>query len=291
MRVKTVLSKTRASRSRQQKSLTDQQLVLAWQSASLLLGYPDEELLARVGLMRDAATRLPAAVSDPLTAFLAHLEAIPLPEMAAGFVSTFDHQRRCCLYLTYFEHGDTRNRGVALLRFKTAYRESGMLLSDDELPDHLGVLLEFGATADIAVARELLLAHRAGLELLRLALEDAHSPWALVLKAVSATLPPLAGNDREAVMKLKPGQYTPVIPMLNPTNHQPYAYMIVKLIAKEPAGQRDLNDPRVQQAIRQQLRDRREQLLKAAYYESLRDDAKVTNYYAEEVLKNAGAAK
>jgi peptidyl-prolyl cis-trans isomerase SurA len=52
-----------------------------------------------------------------------------------------------------------------------------------------------------------------------------------------------------------------------------------------------LNDPRVQQAIRQQLRDRREQLLKAAYYESLRDDAKVTNYYAEQVLKNAGAAK
>ena len=202
MRVKTVLSKTRASRSRQQKSLTDQQLVLAWQSASLLLGYPDEQLLERVGLMRDATTRLPAAVSDPLTAFLAHLEAIPLPEMAAGFVSTFDHQRRCCLYLTYFEHGDTRNRGVALLRFKTAYRESDMLLSDDELPDHLGVLLEFGATADIAVARGLLLAHRAGLELLRLALEDAHSPWALVLKAVSATLPPLVGDDREAVMKL-----------------------------------------------------------------------------------------
>jgi peptidyl-prolyl cis-trans isomerase SurA len=96
---------------------------------------------------------------------------------------------------------------------------------------------------------------------------------------------------RDAVMKLKPGQYTPVIPMINPANRQPSAYLIVKLIAKEPAGQRDLNDPRVQQAIRQQLRDRREQLLKAAYFESLRDDAKITNYYAEEVLKDAGAAK
>ncbi len=96
---------------------------------------------------------------------------------------------------------------------------------------------------------------------------------------------------RDAVLKLKPGQYTPIIPMINPTNHQPYAYMIVKLIAKEPAGQRDLNDPRVQQAIRQQLRDRREQLLKAAYYETLRDDSKVTNYYAERVLKDLGAAK
>jgi len=97
--------------------------------------------------------------------------------------------------------------------------------------------------------------------------------------------------SRDAVMKLKPGQYTPIIPMINPANHQSYGYMIVKLIAKEPAGQRDLNDPRVQQAIRQQLRDRREQLLKAAYYETLRDDAKVENYYAEDVLKNAGAAK
>jgi peptidyl-prolyl cis-trans isomerase SurA len=94
---------------------------------------------------------------------------------------------------------------------------------------------------------------------------------------------------RDAVMKLKPGNYTPVIPIFNPTNHQPSAYMIVKLIAKEPSGQRDLADPRVQQAIRKQLRDRREQLLKAAYYETLRDDAKVTNYYAEEVMKNLGA--
>jgi peptidyl-prolyl cis-trans isomerase SurA len=96
---------------------------------------------------------------------------------------------------------------------------------------------------------------------------------------------------RDSVMKLKPGQYTPVLPLLNPANHQAYGYMIVKLVSKEPAGQRDLNDPRVQQAFRQQLRDRREQLLKAAYYETLRDDAKVTNYYAEEVLKNAGTAK
>jgi peptidyl-prolyl cis-trans isomerase SurA len=92
-------------------------------------------------------------------------------------------------------------------------------------------------------------------------------------------------------MKLKPGQYTPIIPLINPQNHQTNGYMIVKLISKEPAGQRDLNDPRVQQAIRQQLRDRREQLLKAAYYESLRDDAKVTNYYADEILKNAGMTK
>ena len=91
-------------------------------------------------------------------------------------------------------------------------------------------------------------------------------------------------GTRDSVIKLKPGQYTQIIPLTNPANHQVGAYRIVKLIAMEPAGQRDLSDPRVEQEIRTQLQDRREQLLKAAYYEVMRDQAKVENYYAEKVL-------
>jgi peptidyl-prolyl cis-trans isomerase SurA len=96
---------------------------------------------------------------------------------------------------------------------------------------------------------------------------------------------------RDAVMKLKPGQYTPIITIVNPATRQLYGFRIVKLTAKEPAGQRALNDPRVQQAIREQLRDRREQLLKSAYYEVLRDQSKIENFYAEQVLNNTGVAK
>jgi peptidyl-prolyl cis-trans isomerase SurA len=91
---------------------------------------------------------------------------------------------------------------------------------------------------------------------------------------------------REIVSKLKVGQTSNVIPVLNPATRQVAGYRVVKLLAREPAGQRELNDPRVQQAIREQLRGRREQLLKAAYYEVVRDEAKVENYYAEQVLKN-----
>jgi len=47
----------------------------------------------------------------------------------------------------------------------------------------------------------------------------------------------------------------------------------------------------VQQAIREQLRDRREQLLKAAYYESIRDKSKVENYFADDILKQAATTK
>jgi peptidyl-prolyl cis-trans isomerase SurA len=93
---------------------------------------------------------------------------------------------------------------------------------------------------------------------------------------------------RDAVMKLKPGQYSSVIGVVNPVSKQALGFRIVKLVAKEPAGQHELGDPRLQQVIRTQLHDRREQLLKAAYYEILRDSAKVENYYARKVLDSNG---
>jgi peptidyl-prolyl cis-trans isomerase SurA len=104
----------------------------------------------------------------------------------------------------------------------------------------------------------------------------------------------LKGTDpatRDAVMKLKPGQYSPVISVVNPATRQAMGYRIVKVVSKEPAGQRELSDPRVQQAIRSQLHDRREQLLKAAYYEVLRDSAKVENFYAKKVIDTNGIEK
>ena len=104
----------------------------------------------------------------------------------------------------------------------------------------------------------------------------------------------LKGTDpatREAVMKLKPGQYSPIVSVVNPATKQAVGFRIVKLAAKEPAGQRELQDPRVQQAIRSQLHERREQVLKAAYYEVLRDSAKVENYYAKKVLDANGIEK
>ena len=96
---------------------------------------------------------------------------------------------------------------------------------------------------------------------------------------------------RDVVPKLKPGQYSPVIAVMNPVTKQMVGFRIVKLIAKEPAGQRELADPRVQQAVRSQLRDRREQLLKTAYYEVLRNSARVENYYAQKILDGNGTAQ
>ena len=187
---------------RRKPSLPAEQLTIAWQSASLLLSYPDETLLGQLDLIRSAARQLPPAIGEPIAAFVVHLETTPLPELQADYVETFDTRRRCNLFLTYFAHGDTRKRGMALLRFKQTYLRSGFVLDDSELPDHLCVVLEYAATVDQQLGRGLMLDHRAGLELLRLSLGDAGSPWASVLDAVTATLPPLRGDERDAVRRL-----------------------------------------------------------------------------------------
>jgi nitrate reductase delta subunit len=188
-------------------SLSPETLTVAWQSVSLLLDYPDESLLANVPMVRAATRRLPSRIKEPFETFLAHVESTPLSEMQQEYVETFDSRRRCNLFLTYFAHGDTRKRGMALLRFKQTYLRSGFVLDTEssrgeELPDHLCVVLEYAATIDQRLGRELILDHRAGLELLRLSLRDLGSPWSSLIDAVCATLPTLRGDERDAVRRL-----------------------------------------------------------------------------------------
>lgn len=182
--------------------LTDAQLTVAWQAASLLLGYPDEELLGRLDLIQQASLELPDRVGEPLRACVAGLAAVPLSELETEYVDTFDNRRKHNLFLTYFAHGDTRKRGMALLRFKQTYLASGFELTDTELPDHLCVVLEYTATIDHDRGRQLLLDHRAGLELLRIGLGESGSPWAGAVEVVTATLPALQGDEWEAVRRL-----------------------------------------------------------------------------------------
>lgn len=84
---------------------------------------------------------------------------------------------------------------------------------------------------------------------------------------------------RKTVIALSPGQTTGVL-------RTPDGYRILKVISKEPAGQRELTDPKVQQTIRETLINRKDQLLKAAYYEVARNEAKVTDYFANRIIGN-----
>jgi nitrate reductase molybdenum cofactor assembly chaperone NarJ/NarW len=183
-------------------AVVDAQAAATRMVCSRLLQYPDATLDIESPGLRQIIGGLPQAASEPLTDLLDALEAMTLYERTAHYVETFDLTRRCCLYLTFYAHGETRKRGMALLRFKHAYRLAGMKPTEDELVDHLAVVLEFAALGDPRVGEMLLKEHRAGLELLRLSLEEAGSPYARLIHAVNATLPPVQVRDRDEVIRL-----------------------------------------------------------------------------------------
>ena len=89
---------------------------------------------------------------------------------------------------------------------------------------------------------------------------------------------------KKMILAMNPGQLSGIVPT-------PGGYSIFKMISKEPAGQRELTDPRVQQTIRNLLMNRKDQLLRGAYLEIARSEAKVVNQFAKQVMAQAGKTK
>ena len=170
-------------------------------AGSLALGYPDPEWRQLLPLLHAAAEAIGEPSRTHLGSFLEAVTARSPGDFQRAYVETFDLRRRCCPYLTYYSCGDTRKRGMALLRFTAAYRAAGFELATGELPDHLAVLCEFTAAAPepgLALFRR----HRAGLELLRTALADAAVPWLDVVDAIRSVLPEPAPRDIQRALDL-----------------------------------------------------------------------------------------
>lgn len=178
---------------------TDTRVVL--QAASICLQYPDDHVRDTLPLVRAAVAELPdGRPRERLTAFLG--ETADRAGLAEHYVALFDRSRRCCLYLTWWTDGETRRRGGALAALKERYRAGGAEPCGSELPDFLPAVLEYAATADLADGLALLQDHRAGLELLRLALLEAGTPYAAPVEAVCALLPGPSPADAAAARAL-----------------------------------------------------------------------------------------
>lgn len=154
-----------------------------WQLLSVLLQYPDAELL-------EAGDDLPAWMRET-----------PLRELQAAYVNTFDFDRRASLYLTYHTHGDRRQRGLELVRLKRRYAEAGLPMTEGELSDYLPVLLEFAALAPDP-GEALLNDLRVPLELVRARLHEKESPYADLVDALVAALPKRTKAQVEAARRL-----------------------------------------------------------------------------------------
>lgn len=175
----------------------------AFRLLSPLLQYPGAETEEAAAEVRRELERLPpGAARDGIASFLAARAGMAEEEAQAAYVETFDFDRRASLYLTYHSHGDRRQRGIELVRLKRRFAAAGLRLADGELPDYLPALLEFAALAPDGEGAALLAELRAPLELVRARLHERESPWAHLLDALAAALPPLTRAQAERARRL-----------------------------------------------------------------------------------------
>lgn len=176
-----------------------------YQAASLCLQYPDTELLASLPLLESALSQQPqTGPIAELRGLVEHLLTGDPDQLRQDYIDLFDLSRRHTLYLTYWSDGDTRRRGGALADIKALYRESDFLVDTrGELTDYLPMILEFTARVNPDGGRELLISHRASLELIRIALQEKDSPYAQALVAVCATLPGESPADKASALALR----------------------------------------------------------------------------------------
>jgi nitrate reductase delta subunit len=170
---------------------------------SVLLSYPDAELLGARAELSCAVDELPSSpAQSALERFCGWWTGEAPLALQQHYVETFDLDRRCGLYLTFYGEGERRQRGQALLRLKRLYRAAGLPLEGTELPDYLPVMLEFAAAGPSGRGQVVLREHRAALELVRVSLRDRGTPYADVLDAVCHTLGEISAADRARAVKL-----------------------------------------------------------------------------------------
>ncbi|RPE73070.1 respiratory nitrate reductase chaperone NarJ [Tibeticola sediminis] len=163
-----------------------------------LLAYPDAYLRAQLDPLM-AAIDAEAALSPSRRAELRALAADLLRrdpiEVESRYVETFDRGRSTSLHLFEHVHGDSRDRGPAMIDLRQTYERAGLDLASGELPDHLGVVLEFASTQPASVAKGFLAELGHIVNAIFSALMQKKSPYAAVMAAVLD----LAGMPARAV--------------------------------------------------------------------------------------------
>ena len=165
---------------------------------ALLLGYPDAELRAHLGELQSAlhAERaLSASRLAELDALIATLARKGVLEAESDYVELFDRGRATSLHLFEHVHGDSRDRGPAMIDLTKTYEQAGLFLGEGELPDFVPVVLQFTSTLAPRQAREFLGEMGHIFNAIFAALQKRESPYAAVLGALLE----LAGEKASAV--------------------------------------------------------------------------------------------
>lgn len=166
---------------------------------AVLLHYPDEALQQHGGELADlvgAEHRLAPATRRKLQDFVAELQQADLMDLQAAYVGLFDRSRALSLHLFEHVHGESRDRGQAMVELQDMYREAGFVIAANELPDYLPLFLEFCSLLPEAEARDWLQRSAHLLQELQVRLEQRESRYAVLFQAL-LELGQLAGGDAE----------------------------------------------------------------------------------------------
>lgn len=158
---------------------------------SALLEYPEEELidnLPEIRVLLDESTEIDAAERVALRKFLDHLVSMPMTELQADYVQTFDSNPEHSLHLTHHLFGDEsdRERGPALIDLGEMFKEYGVKTITNELPDYLPLILEFTSNLDDNEATVFLSDVSKVLGVLAGNLTKANSPYAAPLSIIES---------------------------------------------------------------------------------------------------------
>ena len=208
--------------------------------AAALLSYPDAALRPHLPEMRSllrAEQALSAARLAELDALISSLERAPALDAEAAYVELFDRGRSTSLHLFEHVHGDSRERGPALIDLGQTYAQAGLMLAEGELPDYLPAVLEFASTLEPDKARAFLAEMAHILNAIFGALAERGSAYASVLGALldlagEKAMPvapkaaealddswaePIAFDGCSTAGQARPGQPQPVHVIRNPS--------------------------------------------------------------------------
>lgn len=147
-----------------------------------LLLYPDAALKDNLPEIKEGVggSSLSDDQKDKLYIFINHLAETPLSDLQKDYVSTFDIGKKASLNLFEHMHGDSRERGSAMLNLKKLYEERGLSIEGDEFPDYLPMFLEFLSGLGYSEAQALLDSAARHIAPIDIALQKSESPWRAV---------------------------------------------------------------------------------------------------------------
>jgi len=178
-----------------------------FKALSALLSYPDAGLIGAAPELRqvlDEENLLPQEARPLLDALIEEMAAGDVYDLQEHYVELFDRTRSLSLHLFEHVHGESRDRGQAMIDLKAQYEQNGLTLSATELPDYLPAFLEFLSTLPLPEALQMLGQTTHILNALAERLHKRGAPYEAVFRALEALAIPAADTAKIEIVPEDP---------------------------------------------------------------------------------------